>query len=143
VRTTKFSITLPEGQIFTNGGRHLITISPDGNNIVYVANQQLYSRTLDDTEPRPIRGTIAVPTTCGLRIRKLCRFRRNRLVYYKPVNETGCYDGQSNNFVICIALVQFIPILPWQAQPLFANNFRQFEYLYSTGSIRAGMTTSR
>jgi serine/threonine-protein kinase len=63
VRTTKFSITLPEGQIFTNGGRHLITISPDGNNIVYVANQQLYSRTLDDTEPRPIRGTIATPTT--------------------------------------------------------------------------------
>jgi serine/threonine-protein kinase len=63
VRTTKFSITLPDGQIFTNGGRHLITISPDGNNIVYVANQQLYSRALDDTEPRPIRGTMATPTT--------------------------------------------------------------------------------
>src|SRR5262245_35512589 len=86
-------------------------------------------------------GDRSLDRTCGWRIRKLCRFRRNRFVYYKTVNETGCYGGQSNNFVICIGLVQFVPILPWQAQPLFANNFRQFEYLYSTGSIRAGMTT--
>src|SRR5262249_10557279 len=37
----RFSIPLPEGQRYTNAGRHLIAVSPDGTNLVYVANGQL------------------------------------------------------------------------------------------------------
>src|SRR5262249_39198080 len=33
----RFSFVLPKDQAFTNQGRHLIAISPDGANIVYVA----------------------------------------------------------------------------------------------------------
>jgi len=53
----RFSITLPEGQQFTNTGRHVLAISPDGTKIVYVANQQLYLRSISDSEVRPISGT--------------------------------------------------------------------------------------
>jgi eukaryotic-like serine/threonine-protein kinase len=53
---TRFSIALPEGQRFTTGTRR-IGVSPDGNVIVYAANNQLYRRTLDDPEPRVIPGT--------------------------------------------------------------------------------------
>src|SRR5262249_18962300 len=38
----RFSFVLPQDQRFTNAGRHLIAMSPDGASIVYVANQQLY-----------------------------------------------------------------------------------------------------
>jgi len=35
----------------------VIAISPDGANVVYVANQQLYLRRMSDTEAKPIPGT--------------------------------------------------------------------------------------
>jgi serine/threonine-protein kinase len=53
----RFSFVLPEGQIITRGGRHAITISPDGQNIVYQANQQLYLRPMSDIDAKPIQGT--------------------------------------------------------------------------------------
>lgn len=48
---------LPEGQQFTNPGRHLVAISPDGTQMVYVANQRLYLRSLSQLDARPIPGT--------------------------------------------------------------------------------------
>src|SRR5262245_12836809 len=53
----RFSFVLPQDQRFTNAGRHLIAMSPDGASIVYVANQQLYLRKLSEMEARPIPGT--------------------------------------------------------------------------------------
>ena len=53
----QFSFVLPQGQRFTNAGRHLIAMSPDGASIVYVANQQLYLRKLSEMDARPIPGT--------------------------------------------------------------------------------------
>src|SRR5262245_22956021 len=38
----RFSHRLPENQRFTNGGRRLLDISPDGTQLVYVANRQLF-----------------------------------------------------------------------------------------------------
>jgi hypothetical protein len=61
----QFSQVLPEDQRFTNPGRHLIAMSPDGASIVYIANQQLFLRKLSEREARPISGTgsgIAVTT---------------------------------------------------------------------------------
>jgi eukaryotic-like serine/threonine-protein kinase len=51
----RFSIALPEGQQVTRG--HNIALSPDGQNIVYVANGQLYLRAIAEVEARPIPGT--------------------------------------------------------------------------------------
>ena len=52
----RFTLTLPEGQQFTNAGRQLIAISPDGTQIVYVANRRLYLRPISALEARPIPG---------------------------------------------------------------------------------------
>ncbi len=55
----RFTLTLPEGQQFTNTGRQTIAISPDGTQIVYVANRRLYLRSISALEPRPISGAEA------------------------------------------------------------------------------------
>ena len=52
----RFTLTLPEGDRFTNAGRQLVAISPDGTQIVYVANQRLYLRAISELGARPIPG---------------------------------------------------------------------------------------
>ena len=54
---TRFSFSLPDDQQFTNAGRPLLAISPDGTQVVYVANQRLYVRRMSDAEARPLPGT--------------------------------------------------------------------------------------
>jgi serine/threonine protein kinase/Tol biopolymer transport system component len=54
---TRFSIPLPEDQPFTNAGRQLVALSPDGSNLVYVANQRLYLRSMSTLETHAIPGT--------------------------------------------------------------------------------------
>lgn len=54
---TRFPIAFGEGQRFSNVGRPMIAISPDGSRIAYVANNQLYLRSMDDVAARPITGT--------------------------------------------------------------------------------------
>jgi serine/threonine-protein kinase len=54
---TRFTIALASDQTITRGGRHVVAISPDGTRLVYVANQQLYLRAMDQLEATPIRGT--------------------------------------------------------------------------------------
>ena len=53
----RFSILLPEGQVLTRLGRHNLAVSPDGQSIVYVADNQLYLRRIGDLQPQPIEGT--------------------------------------------------------------------------------------
>jgi len=53
----RFSIPLPEGQSFTNTGRHVVAVSPDGANLVYVANQRLYLRPMSGLEAHEIPGS--------------------------------------------------------------------------------------
>ena len=59
----RFYHELPDGQIFTRTGRPVVAVSPDGSQLVYVANQQLYLRNLDQMAARPIQGTDEDPTT--------------------------------------------------------------------------------
>src|SRR5262249_38185248 len=54
---TRFPFTLPEGQQFTNQGRQLVAISPDGTKMVYVADRQLHLRLMNELVSRPIPGT--------------------------------------------------------------------------------------
>ncbi len=58
----RFYHELPDGQAFTRTERPLVTVSPDGSQIIYVANQQLYLRNLDEMAARPIQGTDEDPT---------------------------------------------------------------------------------
>ena len=53
----QFAFTLPEGQNFTNTGRQLFAVSPDGTKLVYVANFRLYLRTIGELEAHAIPGT--------------------------------------------------------------------------------------
>jgi hypothetical protein len=54
----RFSFVLPQDQRFTNAGRYLIAISPDGANTVYVANQQLYLRKIAGVEALNVESRI-------------------------------------------------------------------------------------
>ena len=54
---TRFALPLAEGQQFTNVGRLVVGISPDGTQMVYVANNRIYLRSMADIEARPIPGT--------------------------------------------------------------------------------------
>ena len=60
---TRFYQELPDDQAFTRTGRPLVAVSPDGSQIVYVANRQLYLRNLEEIEARPIQGTDEDPNT--------------------------------------------------------------------------------
>jgi len=61
----RFTMTLPTGDRFTNIGRHLVALSPDGTRLVYVANQRLYVRALNQIEAVPIRGTEGTGNAAG------------------------------------------------------------------------------
>jgi len=53
----RFYHELPDGQAFSRSGRPLVAVSPDGSQIAYVANLQLYLRNLGEMAARPIEGT--------------------------------------------------------------------------------------
>jgi len=53
---TRFTIALPEQQL-TNTGRQFLGISPDGRQIAYFANRQIYLRPLTAVDTRPIAGS--------------------------------------------------------------------------------------
>jgi Tol biopolymer transport system component len=55
-RVTRFEFSLPAGQTFSRVGRHVLTLSPDGSKLAYVADGQLYLRSMDQLEARPIPG---------------------------------------------------------------------------------------
>ena len=54
---TRFTVELPQGQLFTNTGRQIVDISRDGSQILYVANQRLFLRGMGDLEPHFIPGS--------------------------------------------------------------------------------------
>ena len=54
---SRFEIELPDNRVFTRAGRHVIAISPDGTQIAYIANRQIFLRALGDTSASPLAGT--------------------------------------------------------------------------------------
>jgi len=54
----RFSYVLPKDQTFTRPGRHILALSPDGSNLVFVSNNQLYLKPMSDLEAKPIPGTM-------------------------------------------------------------------------------------
>jgi eukaryotic-like serine/threonine-protein kinase len=62
---TRLAVTLPEGERFSAAGPNVVALSPDGRRLVYVANQRLNLRALDELEAAPIRGTDGGPAQHG------------------------------------------------------------------------------
>jgi serine/threonine-protein kinase len=58
VPVIRFSYVLPKDQAFTRTGRHILALSPDGSNLVFVSNNQLYLKSMSDLEARPVPGTM-------------------------------------------------------------------------------------
>ncbi len=54
----RYSFVLPDDQVFTNSGRPVVAWSPDGSRFVYVANRQLYLKTLGESASRLIQGSL-------------------------------------------------------------------------------------
>ena len=59
----RFPFVLPVNQAFTRTGRPVVAVAPDGSQFVYVANDQLYLKKLDEQEARPIAGADGIVTT--------------------------------------------------------------------------------
>jgi eukaryotic-like serine/threonine-protein kinase len=57
---SRFAIVLPKDQQLTNTGRQMMAIDREGKQIVYIANNRLYLRTLSDLQPRLISGTESI-----------------------------------------------------------------------------------
>jgi len=57
-KPVRFSFELPEGQIFTRTGRPFIAFAPGGESIVYVQNQQLFMRPMNEATAHAIPGTL-------------------------------------------------------------------------------------
>ncbi|MDA2924124.1 hypothetical protein MYX65_05620, partial [Acidobacteria bacterium AH-259-L09] len=56
---TRFAMVLPATEQLTGASHHQVAFSPDGQHLVYVANNQLYLRAMDELEARPIGSTKA------------------------------------------------------------------------------------
>jgi Tol biopolymer transport system component/predicted Ser/Thr protein kinase len=54
---TRFPFVLPEGQQFTNSGRQVVAMAPDGSQFVYVANSRLYLKPMGETSSLVIQGS--------------------------------------------------------------------------------------
>jgi Tol biopolymer transport system component len=55
--SSRFAIDLPADQRFTRAGRHVLALSPDGMQLVYVANQQLFIHSFRDLTTKVIEGS--------------------------------------------------------------------------------------
>jgi Tol biopolymer transport system component len=55
---TRFEVELPDNRVFTRTGRHIIAVSPDGTQIAYVANRQIFVRAIGDTTVATLEGTV-------------------------------------------------------------------------------------
>ena len=78
---TRSQFVLPDDQRFTRPGRHVMALSPDGARLVYVANQQLHLRGMNELGTSPIAGTEkSDPAEPGV----LSRRRVDRLLVQQP-----------------------------------------------------------
>ena len=57
LRVSRTSIDLPQTQTRTNTGRRGVAVSPTGTHVVYVANEQLYLRAINEIDAKAIGGT--------------------------------------------------------------------------------------
>src|SRR5262249_54382197 len=59
----RFPYVLPEGQEFSGNSLAIMALSRDGRTLAYVANRQLYLRSMDSLESHPIPGIDETPVS--------------------------------------------------------------------------------
>ena len=111
---TRFSYTLPQGQRFSRTGRHLLAISPDGTNIVYVANNQLYLRTMAEMDGRPIPGTDSDPDT----------------PFFSPDGQWVAFHSNKENKIKKIALTGGASVTICDAQVIFGADWTRDDQIF-------------
>jgi serine/threonine-protein kinase len=62
-QVTRSRFLLPDATFFAANFRHLVAMSPDGTQMVYVANRRLHVRPLSELDARAIQGTEATNLT--------------------------------------------------------------------------------
>jgi Tol biopolymer transport system component len=60
---TRFPIVLGQDQRFARMNLGVVAVSPDGSRLAYVANRQLYLRSMSEAEARPVPGTNVDPAS--------------------------------------------------------------------------------
>jgi serine/threonine protein kinase len=56
--TTRFSLRLPNGQLFAQLSPRVVSVSRDGSQLIYLANSQLYRRLVGDLQPTGLSGSV-------------------------------------------------------------------------------------
>jgi hypothetical protein len=62
---SRLTHVLPAGQTFSSTRHPMLAVAPDGSAVVYVANERLFLRRLDELEATPIRGTEGMASPSG------------------------------------------------------------------------------
>jgi serine/threonine-protein kinase len=106
---TRFALPLPEGQRFTGGTRRSIDITRDGKQIVYVANGELYLRTMADATPKPLTATHVPGGIFDLAFSP----DGQAVVFYAPGDQTLKRVGTSGGPAVSIASWSFPAGLAW------------------------------
>jgi serine/threonine protein kinase/Tol biopolymer transport system component len=119
---TRFSYVLPQGQRFSRTGRHLLAISPDGTNIVYVANNQLYLRTMAEMDGRPIQGTDSDPDT----------------PFFSPDGQWVAFHSNKESRIKKIALTGGASVTICDAQVIFGADWTRDDQIFFA-AVGAGL----
>jgi serine/threonine protein kinase len=120
---SSFSHVLPEGQPFNNTGTSLLAVSPDGSAIVYVADNQLHVRPLNQLNAVPIRGTSGSP----------------RGPFFSPDGQSVGYLDFREGRLKRIAIDGGVPTVLTEARNLFGASWEENDTIVSAygGSRRA------
>ncbi len=114
---TRFSFPLPDGQQFSRLGHQSVAISPDGTRIVYVANRQMYVRSMADPEPRAIPGTDSGAESPA----------------FSPDGESVVFRSAENSALIRLALTGGAPVTLCPALTTFGLTWSSNGILFGQG----------
>jgi serine/threonine-protein kinase len=115
----RFSVPLGDNQSFTNVGRRVLALSPDGTQLVYVANRRLYRRSMADLEPRPIPGADG---TGGAILGPV----------FSPDGKSLAYDDQRSSSLKRIALDGGAPLTICPMQAFLGMSWDEYGIVFAT-----------
>ena len=115
----RFTVTLPEGQLFTNTGRQVVALSPDGETLVYVANQRLYRRSMGDLEPRVIAGSESLSGVLN--------------PVFSPDGQSIAYYNNADRTLKRIAVGGGAPVTVCETAPVFGLSWDEHGILVGQG----------
>src|SRR5262249_41832900 len=140
----RFSFTLGEGQNFTSTGRQVVAISPDGSQIVYVANLQLYLREQASGEARPIAGTApALGSSGGINLPVFSPDGRS-LAFYSVSDSALKRIGVTGGAAITICPIDVLFGMSWDESGIvFGQGNKGILRVSATGGKPEGLVSGK